>query len=74
MTLARDFNLPAGKRFFCECCKRECVSTWTDEQAKEEYENKFGPHMGEQMAIVCDDCHADFMKWYNDVWMKNGNN
>ena len=45
-------------------CKETYTSGWTEEEAKAEYESIFGPNMGEEMAVLCDDCDVIFKDWY----------
>lgn len=56
-------RLPVRK-FTCDMCKETYTSGWTEEEAKAEYESIFGPNMGEEMAVLCDDCDVIFKDWY----------
>ena len=53
-----------SKEFTCEMCQGTFVSTWTEEEAEKEYKDTFGSPSGEERAILCDDCHIEFMKWF----------
>lgn len=49
--------------FKCGLCEEEfdCEDDWTEEDRNAEYEENFGEHMGEERAVVCDDCYKLIM-------------
>jgi hypothetical protein len=59
-----------SETFTCDECKREFENAGTEEEAEQEFEDNFGKHMGEERAVLCDDCFHDFMKWYKNTYLK----
>lgn len=53
--------------FKCEFCGETFISGWTDEEAMKEYEKNYGKNIGEEMDIVCDECHAAIMAWRGNL-------
>lgn len=45
-----------GEKFICECCRKECTKTVTEEEVLKEKEDLFPDVPIEECAIVCDDC------------------
>lgn len=54
------------KTFQCVMCGETFQKGWSDEEAMKEYEQNYGAHIGEEMDVVCDECHDAIM-----VWRKN---
>lgn len=47
--------------YTCEMCGEEFVSDWSNEEARAEYEAKFGaPYDPHDTVTVCDECYAAF--------------
>lgn len=53
----------AGPRqFCCARCGRECVSEWSEEEAR--VEQKLNGFAGDDCVQICDECYRQFMAWY----------
>jgi hypothetical protein len=51
--------------FTCWLCGEVYSKLWSDEEAKEEYENVFESEFDEEnTSIVCDDCYKKMMNEY----------
>ena len=53
----------SDRTFKCTMCHETYPKGWSDEEAMKEYEENYGKHMGEEMDVVCDACHAAIMAW-----------
>ena len=57
-------------RFFtCDVCGHKFEMDNTEEESKQEFEDAFGEKVDDvggmdALASLCDDCYADFMKWF----------
>jgi hypothetical protein len=48
--------------FVCALCGDRCMSTWSDEEAAEEYRNAFGCEpTPDEARSVCDECYQQLM-------------
>jgi len=55
-----------NKTFFCEHCKEECISAWSEEEAVKEAKENFGENILEAPHVsLCDDCYKIFIKALN---------
>ena len=50
----------------CAKCGETYEKGWTDEEAAQEYKDKFPAEEAAQLpaAIICDDCYTTFMEWW----------
>ena len=49
---------PDARRYQCARCGDECLSDWSEEEARAEYEMNFGRPLKEGEAVeICDDCY-----------------
>jgi len=56
----------------CEHCKGIFIYGWSDKEAKKEAEDLWGDDIGENPAIVCDDCFKFMINEISPVdWRKN---
>jgi hypothetical protein len=54
------------KEFTCAACHQTFKQGWTDADAESEAEQVFGvtgASRRSDMAVMCDDCYAEFMRW-----------
>lgn len=51
--------------FTCENCGGVFEKARSDEEANEEYEETFPETQGDETALVCSDCYAEILAWYN---------
>ncbi len=51
----------------CAICRIRFASAWTDEEAKEELNKKFGETSLEDCEVVCDECYKKLMEKKDDV-------
>jgi Zn finger protein HypA/HybF involved in hydrogenase expression len=56
--------------FQCAKCGGIFEKDWSDEEAKAEMVNLWGDLPEEEQAVICDDCHKAFMKWFDIVFPK----
>jgi hypothetical protein len=57
-----------AKTYICASCGGEFEQGWADEDARAERVEKFGaPKPGEVDDVICDDCYAEFMKWFESL-------
>jgi len=52
-----------GEEYTCAQCEKTFIKAWSDEEAKEEYNNspmKVEPV--EEAAIICDDCYKEICR------------
>lgn len=50
------------RKFKCEACEEVFKPGWSEEKAKEEFEEKFpGEELDETCSVVCDDCYKKLM-------------
>ncbi len=51
-----------NEEYTCEICHEVYLKTWSDEEAMQEYDENFPEMVRQSVAIVCDDCHQEFME------------
>lgn len=52
-------------QFQCDLCKGIFDKGWTDEEANAEAIETFGG-LHPDDGILCDDCHKEYMKWFEN--------
>ncbi len=57
-------------KFTCAECGDVYKTEGTEEESMKEFENTFGPYMGDELVSLCDDCYAKFMDWYKNTYLK----
>ena len=50
-----------AKEYKCDACGGTFTAGWSDEEAKDEYKEKFGMEVSDGDGIVCDDCYKQMM-------------
>lgn len=46
-----------GREYVCAWCGDKCLSSWTEAEARAEYEHTFGQSLDETAVQLCDDCY-----------------
>jgi hypothetical protein len=49
----------------CSICNGAFTKGWSEEEAIAEQKENWPDFDMADCAIVCDDCHQEFMKWYD---------
>jgi hydrogenase maturation factor HypF (carbamoyltransferase family) len=57
--------------YVCEYCGRAYLKGRTDEEAMAEALELFGDALGVDPAVICDDCHKQFMRWAEELEKKD---
>jgi len=52
--------------YICEKCKGVFMKTRPDAVAIKEAKDIFPDLENHPISIICEDCHIEFMKWYNE--------
>jgi len=52
------------RTYQCESCKGTFEESWSDQEARQEFDQKFSGCDPADVVKVCDDCYQRFMKWY----------
>ena len=50
-----------GDQYTCDCCGKQFVTGWSDEEAMDEFEDNFPGATKEGCMIVCTDCYKEIM-------------
>lgn len=51
-------------KFICEKCHQTFSKGWSEEEAEKEYDTAPWNIIGDDRALICDDCFEEFKKWF----------
>lgn len=51
----------------CDRCKDHFGKQWTDEEAMAEFEKAPWNILGDEKAVLCQDCFEEFKKWFGSL-------
>ncbi len=52
-----------AEEFNCAKCNKTFKKSWSESEAKKEYEESSWFVEGDIIEVICDDCFLDFKKW-----------